>query len=386
MLRLIPIFSALIFSVLIFPVAPAVALDVITDAQVLAELKNENYAYLDEQLDNLVNQSARDISFETQLHFAIYSFYRSDTLLAEKLDGWVRQRPQSPYAYLARGVYKVRMGWLARGGNYIKGTSASQQASMKSYFESARADFEIAKKINSKIINLYSYEIEIAMGLGQKDQILAAYNEAKKISPYSFIIHSYYLSSLAPRWGGSQEQMRVVLSDINQHSAKNPSLTLLNGRIAADRAYDLILKGEYLRAIDVANRAMAAGEYWVYFGIRGDAYSRQGYIDNAISDFESTLKLNSNQPEIKRQLAFNYVKKQSLNKSIDLLTSSFDDEPDHAWGRNLRGICYLNSGRYKNALLDFTLATELEPGNQEYLKNKNMAIAALNNSSKKGDM
>ncbi|MFO1390317.1 tetratricopeptide repeat protein [Cellvibrio sp.] len=340
-------------------------------------LRSKDYLLLDAELNFLVKKYQEDFKGERELDIALDSFYRADPLLQTFYDEWINKQSNSAVAYLARGIYFTKMGWSSRGSKYISETKKEQVDGMKFYFEKAINDFEKAKILNKNLVHIYCYEMEIYMALGSKAKIAPLKELALKINPYSLTARTYYLSSLLPRWGGSVIEMENEISLAKPFYTKNKKLEILNGRVFSELGDQELLKGNYQDSLNYYNQAVKSGDYWFYYGMRGEAYTNLNNMPMAISDLENAVKLRPNYPHANALLGFNYAKKQDLRTAIYYLSRALSAEPNDSFSLDLRGVCNMNMGNYQDALDDFSKALELNPASMTYMQHRDLAKEAI---------
>ena len=68
---------------------------------------------------------------------AFFAFANSDLALEPRFSQWLLRFPESYAAPLARGVYYWQLGWLSRGGGYVRKTLKLRFAEMRNYFSLA---------------------------------------------------------------------------------------------------------------------------------------------------------------------------------------------------------------------------------------------------------
>ena len=123
--------------------------------------------------------------------------------LEPRLTEWVRQRPTSAAAHLARATFFQALGWKARGSKETDETSREQFKRMEDSFRRATFDLSAAQRLEPNSIVAYRELMGIAMTEVDKVGCRRLLDRALKIQPYSFLLRATYMHSLLPRWGGS---------------------------------------------------------------------------------------------------------------------------------------------------------------------------------------
>jgi tetratricopeptide (TPR) repeat protein len=177
--------------------------------------------------------SALQTSFENgrvteyQLLDAYKHFYREDAALASGLDEWIRVFPQSPSAYLARGVYFRKRGEQRRGTNYIEKTPSADLAYMMSMFRKAKPDLAKSLQLNGNSYIAELHVLNIAMHEGDVLGARKALENATRILPSNILARARYTASLQPRWGGSYAQMDAFIARCRSEGVPEGTVALL---------------------------------------------------------------------------------------------------------------------------------------------------------------
>lgn len=197
-----------------------------------------------------------------------------------------------------------------------------------------------------------------------------------------------------------------ISSSVAAHSAEEDALALL------DEGSALVQQGKYDEAIDVLTRAIKAkfppeydveSNYGLIYTSRGLAYFREGFVKEALADYDTAVALDPGNPDalnnrgvLKQSkgdaagaladysaaiatnglLASAYINRASLLiemkrssealKDLDNYILLVADNPDVY---NLRGRIYLAQGKRELAAADFNRALFLAPGNRDAFLN-----------------
>lgn len=161
---------------------------------------------------------------------------RVDRLTAE----WLRQAPASAYAQLARAAYFNGAAWKARGAKYADKTPRENMRRMRELVDQAIPHFERALEIEPKLMPAYTGLIDVAM-LDSRSQLEASVvQRAEKLDPACPELANVRMRALAPRWGGSYEEMLAYAAVLSRHVARRPHLAAHMSRPYADRVDRLI--------------------------------------------------------------------------------------------------------------------------------------------------
>lgn len=347
------------------------------DQQILSLTRAQDFDKLDALLVGMENNYEKNYRNERQVDLAFDTFYRASPDLDVLLGNWIKAKPKSYVAYMARGVYYTKVGWLKRGDKFVDETTKQQLDGMVYYFQKAIKDFDQARLINSKTIHPLCYEIEILMNFGQKEQIQKLYEEALQINPMSLTVRWYYITTLLPRWGGSIPQIVKEVESARPYYTRNPSLKILDGRVAAEIGDEAFFSGDYVNAVKPYTEALKYGNHWYYNRQRGDAYNYIGQSKLANDDLNIALELRPNSDRVLLLLGFNQYKNQQYTEAAFLLSRVIDINPYDHYSLDIRGDCYLRTGKLDMALADFKSAVALNPRNSEYLNDLERAKKRL---------
>jgi hypothetical protein len=164
-------------------------------------------------------------------------FYATDPDLAAKLDGWVRQYPNSYVARVARGIYYKKVGFEARGTAYIRDTSQSQIDGMTAAFEKAIADLRGSIEMSPKPFLSYFHLLDIGNAVGAKEELRAIYDHANSLDPTSYAVRLKYMNTLQTRWGGSLEEMQNFYSECQRAGLTHAQNKELQGLLSQEKAW-----------------------------------------------------------------------------------------------------------------------------------------------------
>src|SRR5207247_2540126 len=110
-------------------------------------LRAERYADLTRYFEQLQTAFETDPKKEYWISDAPSAFASAEAELLPLLDAWVAASPQSFAPYLARGAYRVHLGFARRGARWAKETHESDFAAMADAHKKAYVDLEQALSI-----------------------------------------------------------------------------------------------------------------------------------------------------------------------------------------------------------------------------------------------
>lgn len=340
------------------------------DQQILSLIRSQDFGTLDMMLVEIENDYEKDYRKERQVDIAFDTFYRASADLDALLGSWIKAKPNSYAAYLARGIYYTRVGWLKRGDKFIDKTTKQQLDWMAYYFQKALKDFDHARLINKKTVHPLCYEIEILMNFGQKEQIRKLYEEALQINPMSLTVRWYYITTVLPRWGGSIPAIEKEVESARPFYERNPALKILDGRVAAELGDKAFFSGDYANAVKPYSDALKYGNHWYYNKQRGDTYYYLGQNERSNKDLNVALELRPNSDRVLLLLASNLYQNDQYKEAIPFLSKVIDINPYDDYSLDTRGDSYFRLGELDLALSDFEKAVALNPKNSKYLADR----------------
>ena len=340
--------------------------------QFLALLSKGEYKSLNMSLQAIQIAYIADSSTENEIHKAAYVFYRADPLVGEALDKWVNQRPNDAFSYLARGIYRTKMGWTSRGNAWASDTSNSQFSDMAAWFDAAKKDLNQAIKLDSSLVEAVCYLIEIDMNEGGY-LIDTLFHQALKINASSFIAREFYLHSQLPRWGGTYEEMQKTITATKPYYKNVPQLKVLEGRISADLGEVAFYNKKYNEAINQYKRALAYGDFWFYNQKMGEVLWETDDYKGAIDQFSRVISVKPGYKRAWWMRSQAYKMQGNYPEAIADITHTINIEPKDDLAIAARGYIYQMSGDLTSALNDFKSASELNPTRPEHKE----AVATL---------
>jgi len=225
-------------------------------------LSGQNFDAVEHAYADLQINFDKGIVTEYELADAYKAFYQTDDVYRPQLDGWIKRYPKSSSAYLARGIYFRKLGESRRGGDYASKVPDEAMAYMTQMHALALQDLEAALRLNPKSYLAILHLLNIAMFDGDQaatDKYLAAGNA---VAPGNLMIRARYLVSLAPKWGGSYEQMYEYIESCRAQGLAADKVEMLRAIRLDDMGHsfqeqgqpDMAL-GNYVAALDVAKSA-----------------------------------------------------------------------------------------------------------------------------------
>ncbi len=307
--------------------------------QLISLLRSRNFKELNDLLESYQKQFEMDFRYEFKVTFAFDSFSMKDSSIKPMLDEWVQEFPESFAPYLARSEYLSAKGWESRGGSYASETSEEQFAGMTEYFIQAEKDFRTALRLRAKLVSAYGSLIDIYKAYGNEKEVDLLAQEALNKMPESYLVRSFYMQSLMPRWGGSHEDMDTFAVESEKLAGVNPRFRVLRGFVYWDQAKYLRKEKKNEDAIRLLDQALQYGESVIVLRDRGKAQLSMKRYKEAFEDFDRCLMVDPQQAEVL------WVRAEALSAL----------------------------GRVNEALQDLDLAGKLKPGEPNLVESRRRA-------------
>ncbi|MCY1041921.1 DUF4034 domain-containing protein [Corallococcus sp. bb12-1] len=290
----------------------------------------------------------------------------------ELLDAWVEASPRSFAPYLARGTHWVNVGYLRRGTRFGAETAAEEFAGMRKAFERALPDLNLAWTLHPKAVSAARPLIHVANALGDHEARDRVFTRAAEQCPSCADIRTTYLHGLAPRWGGSYEEMDAFAE---AQRRAHPELGFLRGFADWDRARSLRAEGDNDRALALLAKALSAGDFWEFRLARAKHLRRARALDAALVEANLAVALRPARADVYFERSRVLASSQKWGRSGEDLLHGLRLDATDADGRSLqpgvvKGLISAaweqhEAGRREEALRLFELAGELAPGDPE---------------------
>jgi tetratricopeptide (TPR) repeat protein len=253
-------------------------------------LQAKSYDALDQVLAAYADSVLRDHRVEYRLFDAYAAFAVAVPSLEPLLTEWVKQRPASAAARLARANFFKASGWNARGFRYSGETSDQQFARMGNFFRLSVADLEAALRLAPNSIVAYRQLIDLSSSQRDRTASRRFLDQALKLQPNSFILRMAHMNNLLPRWGGSYDAMARFAEESAPYGLRNPRINALKGFVDWDKGRVLNAAGRNGDAIEAYQRALQFGNLWLFRYHRGRFNYRADHEEEALEDFNSVLR------------------------------------------------------------------------------------------------
>ncbi len=296
--------------------APAIPL---SEAEVTQLLYSDQFASLDQRYTDIQRNYKDGLVSDEDLRNAFRVFYPTDAAREAKYNAWVAQFPRSYAARAARGTYYRSVGLQRRGGEFISDTSDAQLRGMESYFARATQDLRASLALDDKPMLSYMQLMDIAAHAGTQDENREILDQSLALDPGpgNFVVRLKYMGYLAPRWGGSVQQMRAFLEECRKAQLSAVHLQALEALIVADEAATYRDAGNWPEAERSYRQAIALGSDDC-LACLAYVVMRQEKFEEAIPLYSQMLAENPDDVETLKARAFAYQKiKRYHEASLD---------------------------------------------------------------------
>jgi tetratricopeptide (TPR) repeat protein len=276
-------------------------------------LRQGEFAKLDSLLSAAAESAHSDYHDETYL-FGAYHAFEDDTSLGQPLDRWVRERPTSAPAHIARATYLTSLGWNARGARYAKDTPRQAMQRMHALFDAAVSDVDSAAALTPRSAAAYLVRLSVAREAADTAASRRFLMKGLDDIPASFWLRRAHMRNLIPRWGGSYEAMRAFADESEAMADSNPRLRVLRGFIALDYAEVWEIRHHQDEALKNYGSAMAVYDDASFHLERGQMLVRMRRYRDAMPDFDFAV---AHAPAWSEPYLWRGVARQSLHEDGD---------------------------------------------------------------------
>ena len=116
----------------------------------------------------------------------------------------------------------------------------------------------------------------------------------------------------------------------------------------------------------------------VIYVVRGEAYKDKGDYDDAIRDFNETIRLNPNYERAYYDRGNAYKKKRDYDRAIQDFNEAIHLNPNYEIAYYDRGNAFIDKNDYDRAILDFNEAIHLTPNDANAYNNRGVAYHRKN--------
>ncbi len=155
------------------------------------------------------------------------------------LQEWMDAYPQSHIPYVIRGKLKVNYAWKFRTGQVARKVTEEGWQLFHYYLQEAAGDFSTASQLNPNDPNIWDELLHLAARTNL-DPYTPEYffEQGLSVNPYHSALHTTYLQTLYPQWGGSQKEMLAFARAVRKKGKAAQKPMLGNVLLLAAREID----------------------------------------------------------------------------------------------------------------------------------------------------
>lgn len=225
--------------------------------QVQALLQKGALGELDALFRRDLDRHFSQTSFSEVIHRDMQAFDASDEAGAvSRL--WLEKAPDSPFALTARAHHLTELAWARRGTDAAGDTPTAAMDAMGALLEQANALLERALKAEPRMIAAHSQVLNIGKAGGVNADIERAFAAGRALDPGCRYLSWHRMHALAPRWGGSYQQMQAYGATLEPLLARRPLLKLSIWLVANDMALTFALQKDWANSVKVARAGAIA--------------------------------------------------------------------------------------------------------------------------------
>lgn len=266
---------------------------ILVDTTRLLDLFNRRqFAELDKSLNGYQAEYENDTYKEQTAKVAFDTFFLSDPDIGPLFEEWRRQFPDSYAANLASGIYYYAMAITWRGEKYADRTHPHRFDQMRQFMTKAEQHIQVSLPQTKKPVLSLALLIRIAKHDGSLRAATGFLDQAIAGDPYCMSPRIAYMYHLEPRWGGSFEAMQRYAEEsrsADNHPKMAQVAKILNGWLYWYRGDSYFRSGDYVKALNEYENAIASSEWDNFLVSRGWLYQKVGQTDLAIRDLSQAL-------------------------------------------------------------------------------------------------
>ena len=252
-------------------------------------LRAQDFERLDRAITSLQEAVERDIRQEGPLNRAMNAFSTPDPALTSLFETWVKTRPSSYPALLARAEHYRALAWAARGDDWADRTSAEQAQTFKLHLARSVLDAEAALRLRPGLTNAVAVLISAAMGMQGVEECVLVFDRFYRQIDASLTVRSALSWCLLPRWGGSYEKLDTLAEEAAEHLDSNPALSVLAGMVAWDRGTTRAADDDGPGALRLYTDALRHGDHHLFLLARARIHLDRRRFGEALADIERAL-------------------------------------------------------------------------------------------------
>jgi len=215
-----------------------------------------NYSELDQALTALQRDFESGKASEIELRDAYRPFYDLEGESVKRMEQWVARMPSSYPAHLVKGIWFKRRALDKRGTDYVQLTPPELLVAARDLHGIAQKELEASLKLTAKPYISVFHLMGISWVQGSRKESADLLDRGNRMLPSNTLLRNRYMSTLAPRWGGSYEEMARFIIQSKSNGAPAESVTQLEAIMHEDAGHSLMERGETESAVPHLRQAL----------------------------------------------------------------------------------------------------------------------------------
>lgn len=202
-------------------------------------------------------------------------------------------------------------------------TPRENLVAMSNYLKLANRDLQDSLKLTSKPIMSLLHLLNSSMYSGDKENSVLWLNYANRIDAGNYGVRRRYLLTLAPRWGGSYEQMWTYLDVCRGQHMSDEYLRIFESNIYLDQVQTFAERNQHDRALLLYRKALSLldgiDNADRLKALTGVVYSRRNSqsLEAFLPEIEEVLRLNPTERQILGYRGWIRLKQQRVREGLE---------------------------------------------------------------------
>jgi len=219
-------------------------------------LTSGNFAEVEDYYSKRQKEFESGALTEYDIREAYGVFHQKQDVYRAQLDGWIKAYPQSPSAYLARGIYYRVLGNLRRGEGAISELSPEDLEFVEQMWALGKEDLETSLRLNPRGYWAMLQLLNIAQEVGDTDAAQKYLRLGNAELPSNLMLRARYMLSITSRWGGSSEIMQKFIDESRDEGVPASTIDLLTAIKLDDEGFVLEQQGRLTSAEETYEKAL----------------------------------------------------------------------------------------------------------------------------------
>ena len=201
----------------------------------------------------------------------------------------------------------------------------------------------------------------LAENLGKPERAIEIYRRVPEDSIMQRVSELQLGLNLADQ--GHLEEAKIHLKNLIDQDPQDMRSYLAYGSVLSDAKAYRQMADNYDKAVDAIG-ILPNRSHWNIFFQRGIAYERLKEWPKAEPNFERSLELFPNQPQVMNYLGYSWIDmNMNLDEGMDLIREAVRLRPNDGYIVDSLGWAYYRLGDYENAVSELERAVKLRPSN-----------------------